>query len=100
MVEHVVIQSEIVTTQDTEGQVMIHSAKTQVATMMKSKESLLVGTTVELSDNLVDNFDVICGLEEVLYILNVLFEVQTHRNSERETLSNPLEALDELAEGH
>ena len=59
MVEHVVTQPEIVSVQDIDDQVMVHFAKTQEDTNLMLRESLLVGTTVELADNLVDNFDVI-----------------------------------------
>jgi len=59
MEEHVVTQPEIVSVQDIDDQVMVHFAKTQEDTNLMSRESLLVGTTVELADNLVDNCEVI-----------------------------------------
>jgi GAF domain-containing protein len=59
MVEHAVTQPEIVRLPDIDDKVMVHFAKAQAETKLMLRESLLVATTVELADNLIDNFDVI-----------------------------------------
>ena len=59
MVEQIVTQSEIVSSHDNDDRVKVRFARAHVDTKMKLRESLVVATTVELADNLVENFDVI-----------------------------------------